>query len=516
MKAFNRTVAIFLLFSMFLFIVAIASAERDKTLTIAISDSMYELDPQHGNTMGTISNHRCIYESLYEWDNDKREYVPSLATDCSVSEDGLTWTFTLREGVKFHDGTDFTADDCVATFQRLIDKRNELTISIVLWTLLDSVEKIDDYHFSLTTSGKMASFYTSVGKSFILSSEDIEKYGDELFTRQHLNGTGPWAFSEWVDGQYIKMRKFEDYWNKANYDPYFDELVCRFISEQSTAISAHLAGDVSAYLLVGALNDQLIALYNGYEDRIFVDEEDTGIIYYGQMSFKEGSPFHDPDVRQAWELGINREDIAYGVYENGTVPNAILSKFDLGYNPDLPVYEYNPEKAKELLKNSTYDGSKITILTNLQIDRGEDLLLCMQDALTEVGFNVAIEVIESAELVTRRAVGDYDYFVITNMHPKGDPDAWLSQRLLNDGHHSFCSGPVKDKIDELVRAQSVELDQKKRAEIVNELMVLMRDNYGMMQTGLVITPSRVAYDNDLMGIVITSDANYDYKYINCK
>lgn len=133
-----------------------------RVLTLAINDSMYELDPQHGNTMGTICNHRCIYDSLYEWDNDSKTYVPCLAYDYSVSEDGLTYTFKLREGVKFHDGTDFTADDCVATFQRFIDERDSLTVAIAMWSNLVSTAKVDDYTFSITLATKQSSIFASI------------------------------------------------------------------------------------------------------------------------------------------------------------------------------------------------------------------------------------------------------------------------------------------------------------------------------------------------------------------
>ena len=491
-----------------------AEPTLSKVLTMAINDSMYELDPQHANTMGTICNHRCIYDSLYEWDNDSKTYVPCLAYDYSVSEDGLTYTFKLREGVKFHDGTDFTADDCVATFQRFIDERDSLTVAIALWSNLVSTAKVDDYTFSITLATKQSSIFASIGRSFMLSSEDLEKYGGEAFTKQILNGTGPWVFTEWVDGQFVRLTKAENYWNRENYNPYFDELFIRFISEPSTAISAHLAGDVQGYLQVGSISDELVGLYNGYEDRIEVVNTPCGVIYYGQMSFKEGSPFHDPEIRKAWELAIDREGIAYGVMGNGTVPNSIFSEFDIGYDPDLPVYEYNPKEAAKILAESSYDGSPITILTNLQIEKGEQILLAMQDNLKAVGFNVNIEVIESAELVARRATGEYDYFVITNMHVNGDPDAWLSQRILNDGHHSFAKGEVKDKLDELVLAQTAELDPVKRAEICQELSRVMRDNYGYIQTGITITPSRVAYDYGLTNIEITPSANYDYKYVD--
>lgn len=449
---------------------------RGKTFSMAISENLLTLDPlDQTNTPGSVTIANIFEPLIWMWD-PKEPFRPCLAESWEHSDDGLTWTFKLRKGVKFHNGEEFNADDCACTFQRILDEKDTIAVALQQWGSLEGYEVIDPYTFAIKLSEPNASILIAVGYTYIMPNEAYAKYGDKLWLDRHLIGTGPWLFEEWVDDQYCHYKKNPDYWNKANYDSYYDELYVYYILEPAAAIASHLAGDIQAFMPPGGLNPDLISMYDGARDKIDMLEVPSSTYHYIGFSFKEGSPFNDINVRKAFNCAIDRKTICDDILKGtAKVPNSIIVDTCIGYNPDFQ-YTYDPEAAKKYLKESSYKGEKIMLSCNTSALKGEAILLAISDMLNKVGFNTSSEVVECATLSDMRKTGDYDAFLVLCGHVANDPSAnVLIPRILKDFHHSFY---VNEELFEMIRQQSAELDTEKRAEIIRRIAKKMDDEQG--------------------------------------
>lgn len=484
----------------------------DKVIHIAMSENAMSLDPHNQPTLTGKVFSGMNFETPVQFVEEFNDYIPWLCASYDYSEDGLTWTFKIREGIRFHNGEPMNADDWVCTFQRLIDRKEELATSVQYWNELESVRKIDDYTVSITTSTPLASMRLSLAKTYIIPDGAYNELGDALFHDQICYGTGPWIFQEWIDGQYSHYIKNEEYWNKEWFDSYYDEVYINLITEPSTAVAAHVAGDVQAFIASGGINPDMLPLYSGTEDKTEIISFASGNYDFLGLSFKEGSPFLDENVRWALEYCIDRQSIVDNILGGGEVPNSQVLSHCIGYDPTLPPYEYDPVKAKEYLDNSSYDGREIVLSTNVATMKGEDILLAISENMNEIGFNTRVENVETATLASMRSTGDYDIYMVTNMQSYGDPGSTFTFRILNDSAHSFYSGPAADALNDLIRQSNRELNPEKRADLFKQISRNIREN-AAPHTYICQTQAHQAADWGVTGIELFVDGTYRLSYV---
>lgn len=243
-----------------------------KTLSIALSENLVTLDPLDANNAPGYQPRNMCFDMLVESDHEGN-YTTCLAESWEFSEDGTEITFRLRTDVKWHDGTDFTADDVVCTFQRLIDEP-ELNIASIYWSLLTGVEALDSSTVKITLSAAYAPVMNSLSVTAIIQKAQWEAEGVEAFNQQHFVGTGPWVFDQWIDGQYVHVTKNPSYW--GGFDSYYDDVYLRFVLEASTAIAAHKNGDVQAYIASSGIAADNLSLYDGTAGDIDLVSINTG------------------------------------------------------------------------------------------------------------------------------------------------------------------------------------------------------------------------------------------------
>lgn len=485
------------------------TARAGKTVYVALSENLISLDPlDQANIIGNMQAN-LVCEPLVWWNEASNEYLPCLATDWSVSDDGLVWTFNLRKGVKFQNGEDFNAADCALTYQRLLDNRTTLNNPLSYWQFLEGYNVVDDYTFQIIMKEPYATTLLSVFMTPIMPNEAFEQYGTKLWTDYKLVGTGPWKFEEWVDGQYCSYSKNENYWDES-YDSYYDKLVLRYIMEPSTSVASHLVGDTNVNIASGGINPDMLQLYNGSENTIDMIKMVSGTFLYGGFSFKEGSPFNDYNVRAAFDYAIDRQSIVDNILGGGKVPNSTIVEGCIGYNPNLQGYKYDPELAKEYLKKSSYDGRKIVLSCNTSMIKGEAILLAMSDMLNAVGFNTSVSVVEVATLSNMRKTGDYDVFFVANMHIGNDPGTCLSLRILNDAHHSFYKN---QELFNLISASSKEVDAEKRAEMLQQIAALIDKNKAP-HSAIAQVNLNYAADKGIQGMELYASGWFNIKHID--
>lgn len=479
-----------------------------KVVNVGLSENLISLDPlDQANIIGNMQNN-LVYESMV-WYDGNGGFEPLLAESWEHNADGTVWTFHLRKGVKFHNGEDFDADDVMCTFQRILDNIDSLNNPLQYWPALESIRAVDQYTFELTLSEPYSTVLLSTYFTPIIPNEAYTEMGDQLWLGQHCYGTGPWIFDEWVDGQYCHYLKNENYWDKENFESYYDELYLRYISEPSSLVASHIAGDLQANCASSGINPDMLPLYNGSGDKINMIEMESGVHMYLGLNFKEGSVFNDINIRKAFNCAIDREAIVNNILGGGKVPNGIIMDSDIGYNPNIDGYTYDPELAKQLLADSSYDGREIELACNTSALKGEAILLAMSDMLNQVGFHTKVSVVEVATLADMRKTGDYDTFMVANMHAANDPGNTLTFRILNDGHHSSY---VNDELFELIRQSNCEVDTEKRVEILQQIAAVM-DADNAPHTAICQMDLTYAADKGVTGMELYSDGWMNLKHI---
>lgn len=479
------------------------------TVNIAINENIVQLDPHNqSNLPGYMMWNMCMEPLILE--DRKGNYDPLLCESWEHDEAGLEWTFKLRQGIKYHNGEDFNADDVMATFDRLLSKRNELQNAIEYWTLLDKCEKVDDYTVKFTYSQPDSTALLSFSNTPIIPNEAYTEYGDDLWNKQMMYGTGPWVFQEWSDGQFTHFIKNTNYWNQAQFNSYYDEVYLRHITELSTSVAGHIAGDLQVNLKTGGIDTDLLGLYSGTEERIQMVDVQSGMYNYIGFQCAPDKVFHDKNARLAFEYAIDRQSILDNILGGaGKVPNGIINDSCVGFDASIPPYEYNPDKAKEYLGKSDYDGRKITIVSNTSTKKAEETLLAISENMNAVGFNTDILVTEPSTMLEMRKSGNYDLFYVGNMHNAGDPCQVLNLRILNDVHKSNY---INEEMNELIKKIKVEMDTDMRNGYVSQVSHMIRDE-AAPHSAIVQMNLKEAIDYGVTGIDLFTDGNFRTTYV---
>lgn len=331
-----------------------APAKPEGELIVSLStfpNSIYTPNAAERNADNVASQ---IFEGL-TWIDDEGNVVPALAESWEISEDGTEYTFKLRQGVKFHNGEDFDAQDVVTSWEAGTDPVNAYAYDVARTT---SVEVIDDYTVKLTSEEPDPLFLRFVAGSWAMIPTDyFNEVGLEGIEANPV-GTGPFKFVEWVQGDRIVLEAFEDYWDEGL--PKLAKVTFRPIPEEATRIAAVQTGEIhianrlpaeEAQRLLGAPG---ITIVRYPVDRVFY-------IAFNNLTSGKGTPIENKLVRQAMNYAVDRQAIIDALF-NGYADLVVgfTTVNNLGYDDSLEPYPYDPDKARELLAEAGYpDGFEI-------------------------------------------------------------------------------------------------------------------------------------------------------------
>jgi peptide/nickel transport system substrate-binding protein len=504
---------------------AAAGPATGGTVSVAYRLEPTTLDPaQIVHRASTISMIN-VFETLVDLDQEGT-LLPMLAESWEVSSDGTVFTFTLREGISFHDGTPFNAEAVKFTFDRILDPETKAQTAQALIGPFVSAEVIDEYTIQLTFSETYAPIYHNLSNNSlgIVSPTAVQQYGPDF--AQNPVGTGPFAFQEWIKGERITLTRYEGY---VNPDPsaehqgpaYLDTFVYLTVPEEDTRLAALQAGEVQYIFDVPVLDvpslreDSTITL----SERMFAGAP-TMLLINRQLA-----PTDDLAVAQAVEFAVDKNvinQIATGGVS--TVAWGPLKPVNWGYNPEVEsIYSYDPEKAKQLLDEAGWvpgpDGIRVKdgvtaklIALTLSDPIRISFLEAIQGMLRAVGLDMEIQAMSLAasEDLARQGQNSLTFMDWTGT----DPD------ILRVHYHSSNIGGWNmgylnnPEIDELLDTARSSPDQNERLEIYQRLQVLIMENAATLPLFNAVQVS--ALDPKLEGI--TYDATnwfprwYDARY----
>jgi ABC-type transport system substrate-binding protein len=310
--------------------------------------------------------------------------------------------------------------------------------------------------------------------------------GENMFFEMRHSGTGPWIFDEWASGQYAHFTKNPDYWNKAEYDPYFDDGYIRFVAEATSAATSQVNGDVDAYVQFGGISTDVLSVYAGTEDKI--DQVNIANNTYHavlRIGFPPDTAFYDEKVREALDLAIDRQTISDTIYDGAGVPLGIMPEGTQGYLTDLSPYEYDPEKAKQLLSESSYDGKELYFkVCTIFPPKSEDVGLAITSMLEEVGFKIRMEVQDITTYITdiqqskQDGSGVWDLLLLNSQFVNADPYTLVNSGFANDFMGAFFKGADADKLVKLVTDSNVATDPADRLKLLEEVNRFNREFHG--------------------------------------
>jgi peptide/nickel transport system substrate-binding protein len=370
-----------------------SSGPRD-TLVFAASADATTLDPH--NTTDTESDQviMMMYETLIGFDADMK-IIPRLAERWEVAPDGVTWTFHLRQGIRFHDGTPFNAEAVRRNFARVMDpvanhKR------LVLFDMIDRVEAVDDRTVRIITKYPFGAFEPTMAhvSAAIVNPAVAEKSGKEFgLGADRASGTGPYKIVSWKKDQEIVLERSEDYWGEKGKTR---RIVYRPIPEAASRVLALEAGDVDVITRVPSTDIARLEKEPG------IAVTKTPSVGMQQFRFNvTRKPYNDTRVRQAVSYAINRRAIVDNLVSSFARPSTgPLTPIMRGY-ANLGEIPYDPEKAKQLLRTAGYpNGFKTRIATTPRYPMGVELAEAVAADLKKVGIEAAIDVIEWGTMVT--------------------------------------------------------------------------------------------------------------------
>jgi len=475
-----------------------AAYNPDAIICIYSTDDPTHLDPALATDGQSTVVTGLLFDALIGYNKDGSIF-PNVAESWEVAEDGLTYTFKIREGIKFHDGTVCDAKAVEWNWNRVIpwNATPEMDYSELLFGNVESFEATDDYTFVVKLKDRDSTFLTLQGSGSLacaLLSPTAYEADPEGADRNPV-GTGPYKFKEFKSGQYVQLERYDDYHlGKANNGG----VLVRIIPESSTAVSELMTGGLD---YVGSLAADQVDLLRSAPGIEIITVPSMNLSILSFASFAQNPLFKDFRLRRAVREALDLEAINNALYGDAmdTAVSCIPTGMQSGRREDYVNYPYDPEHAKALMAEAGYPDGFDCVLLSYNVVKGynpagEQLAVALQAELAKVGINVEIRILPWAEFLetyyTHPAQGydmvlhgwGADYFDTSNIIYM-----WSEAEAADGTNHSQYIDPEFEALF-LAAKQSSDYDEAgelyfKCAQKLNEDLPSIITGHGVQYTG---------------------------------
>jgi len=514
-------------------LVAVAGAAPAATLRWASDTELSSLDPYARQETFLLSFDSNIYEPLVRRDRGLR-LEPALALSWTQTSPTV-WRFVLRQGVKFHDGTPFSADDVLFSFDRVRDESSNLKGAVAA---VAEVRKIDDFTVDFVTSAPDPILPGELANWDIMSRVWCEMHdaahpadlakGEESYATNHANGTGPFMPVERVGDTRMVLERNPRWWDRPEHD--LDKVEYRRIANPSARVAALLSGEVDMIYPVPPQEVERIASARGYrivqgpELRTIFLSFDQSRPELLESDVKGRNPFKDKRVRQAFYLAIDEEAIAEKVMRGQARPAGLMVAPGVnGYAAELDRrFPYDPAAARKLLAEAGYPDGFATGM-DCPSDRyvnDEQICRTVVAMLAKIGVKAKLLAQPRAKFFAKVLAPDFD----TSFYMLGwTPVTYDASNMLVSLAHtrdtttfagSFNVGGYSNPdLDALIDAIQVETDQAKRTEMIRKALAILRDDFAFIplhqQTLLWAVKDNVQ-------VALQADNRFQLRYVTVK
>jgi len=360
-----------------------------KDVTIAVASNFTTLDPYDANDTLSQAVAKSFYQGLFGFDKAmKLENV--LADSYQASPDGLIYTIKLKGGVKFQDGTPFNAAAVKANLDRASNPDNHLK-RYNLFKTIATTEVVDDSTVKITLKQPFSAFINTLASpaAAMISPAALKKYGKDIGF--HPVGTGPYEFVTWNQTEFVKVKKFAGYW-KTGY-PKLDSITWRPVVDNNTRSAMLQTGEANFSFPIPFEQARLL------EKNSKLDLVTSPSIMQRYISFNvTQKPFDNPKVREAINYAINRQALAKVAFAGYATPATGIVPPSIQYSQSYPAPEYNPAKARELLKEAGYpNGFTTTLWSSHNHSTAQKVLQFTQQQLAQVGIKVELTAMDAGQ-----------------------------------------------------------------------------------------------------------------------
>ena len=440
------------------------------------------LDPAAVTAVNDFRILMNMYDGLVRYKDGTLEVEPALATDWTISDDGTEYTFTLREGVTFHDGSAFDAEAVKFNFDRMLNEDHPYHDTgpfplAFFFSAVEEVTVVDPQTVRFTLNAPYAPFLSNLAypTGLIVSPAAVEEHGADF--GRNPSGTGAFTFAEWRSNEAVVVEANPDYWDGA---PDLQAVVFRPITDANTRTAEMLAGGIDLMVEVPPVS---LSEFQG--DAYTLHEQAGPHVWFLILNAKEG-PFAEKAVRQAANYAVNKTALVENVLEGtaevaaGPTPPA----FAWAYNESLEPYPYDPDMARDLLAEAGMEAPEVTFYVT---EGGSGMLdpiamgTAIQADLEAVGFDVSIETYEWNTFlgnVNPGLEGKADMAEMAWMTNDPDTlpylalrtDAWPDAGGFNSGYYS------NEEVDRLLEEARVATDQDTRAELYKQMQEIVQED----------------------------------------
>ena len=442
------------------------------TLVFAQAQDAVTLDPHLATDGFSVNNISNVFDTLVRYKVDTTAVEPSLAESWSVSPDGLVWTFKLRSGIKFHDGTPFNAEAVKFNYDRQVDPKNpyhtgSFDYAEFTFQNVKSVEAVDPLTVRFTLSARFAPFLINMAmfSTGIASPTAIRKYGPDFF--KNPVGTGPFKFVEWVEKDHVTYEANKNYWAGR---PCIDRLIIRGIPDNTVRLLEMERGSVQ---MMDQVNPPDYDRIRSNKDLVLYTGPGLNVGYLAMNT--QNPPFNDRRVRQAVSYAVNKAALVQAFYGGIAQPaKNPMPPTIWGYNDSVQDYGYDVSKAKQLLAEAGFPNGIDTELwwpnrARPYLTQPQKIAEALQQQLSQAGIRAKLVTFEWGTYLKKTREAEHPMAILGWIGDNGDPDNFLYVLLDKDNAKIGTSSNIafykSDAVHRLLIEAQQANDQAARAKL---------------------------------------------------